>query len=301
MKEIDKTKFSTKILSEKFSIALLYIGIGVLLSSIAPFLWNEWQTLFTDNKIQADKIAQFGDFIGGTVGSIWALAGVVLFYVALKEQRSDFRTNKEALESQTEALKLQIKEFELQRKELEETREVFKIQNETMAIQKFESTFFNLLSNHHEIVNAMRINFNNNNNLPIEKVGRDVFHYSYKALSNKLEILPSDLNTPEAISSIYFEVYTITQNNFAHYFRNLSSIIKFINNSESITESDKLMYASMISSQLSDYELLWLFYDGLIINQEFKPLIMKYSLLKNMRIDELHNQSFMQFYDNQEL
>jgi hypothetical protein len=142
------------LLTEKFSKRLLGIGLFLLLVGLIMFIWNDW-SLSTNDKIKADKIGQFGDFVGGLVGSIWALAGVVLFYVALTEQRTDFGTNRKVLEAQTEALKQQIKEFELQREELSATRKVFNIQSKTLKKQQFESTFFNLLNLHHEIVNSI--------------------------------------------------------------------------------------------------------------------------------------------------
>lgn len=123
-----------KKLTEQLSIILLIIGLLLLIFGLLFFLWNDYNFTF-ENKIQSDKVGQFGDFIGGVVGSIWALAGVILFYVALTEQRKDFATNREVLNSQTDALKLQIKEFKLQREELSQTRKIF-------IIQKFEKLFF---------------------------------------------------------------------------------------------------------------------------------------------------------------
>lgn len=118
-------------LTEKFSKILLIIGqIIFLLSSIA-FIWHDWYFDF-NNSINSEKFSHFGDLIGGLIGSIWALAGVILFYVALTEQRSDFKTNREVLNTQAEALKQQIVEFELQRQELIETRKIYQIQSETL-------------------------------------------------------------------------------------------------------------------------------------------------------------------------
>lgn len=80
----------------------------------------------TSSQINSEKFGQLGDYVGGIVGSLWSLAGVVLFYVALTEQREDIKLNRETLETQVKALHLQIKEFELQTVELEETRKELK-------------------------------------------------------------------------------------------------------------------------------------------------------------------------------
>lgn len=40
-------------------------------------------------------IGQLGDFVGGVSGSLWALAGVALFYLALQEQRKELALQRE--------------------------------------------------------------------------------------------------------------------------------------------------------------------------------------------------------------
>lgn len=44
------------------------------------------------NKILLDESSKVGDFVGGLVGSIWALASVLLFYSTLVTQREDFNS-----------------------------------------------------------------------------------------------------------------------------------------------------------------------------------------------------------------
>lgn len=104
-------------------------GFALIIIGLFFFLWQESFSINTS--IQSDKVGQFGDFIGGIVGSIWALSGVILFYVALSLQR---------------------KEFQLQRQELRETRNIFEQQATQMKNQQKESTFFNLLNHHNQTV-----------------------------------------------------------------------------------------------------------------------------------------------------
>ena len=47
----------------------------------------------------------------------------------------------------------------LQRKELKETRDEFVQQNHTLKQQRFENTFFNLLSNHNSLIDKMQIEY----------------------------------------------------------------------------------------------------------------------------------------------
>lgn len=101
-----------------------------------------------------------GDFIGGVVGTLWSLTGIFLFYLAISYQRDDLKTQQKALNLQTEELKLQREELKLQREEMTETRKVVKEQSETLKVQKFENTFFNLIDNHVLLVDSLPVSRN---------------------------------------------------------------------------------------------------------------------------------------------
>lgn len=295
-----------KLLTEKFSKILLLAGLTLLAFAILIFVWRDWN-FDIQKQIQADKIGQFGDFVGGLVGSIWALAGVVLFYVALTEQRKDFRTNKDVLKAQMEALGQQIKEFELQREELAETREVFKIQSDTLKKQQFESTFFNLLNIHHMIVNSLDLTSIRNkhpkndprvvlNLTPVERretvteitTGRDCFVKFSKGLKNQYNNIKSEYPTLpqlELAQKAYLKYYKRHQSDLGHYFRNLYHIFKFIKSSK---EEDKNRYTSIVRAQLSNDELVLLFYNCLVEQGEkFRPYIEEFHLLKNINPETL--------------
>ncbi|CAG2533458.1 Putative phage abortive infection protein [Maribacter dokdonensis] len=304
------------ILTEKFSKRLLIAGVVLLLIGFIMFVWNDW-SFSADEKLKADKVAQFGDFVGGLIGSIWALAGVILFYVALTEQRKDFATNREVLNAQTDALKQQIKEFELQREELSETRKVFKIQSETLKKQQFESTFFNLVNLHHGIVNSIDLRSKENKYGVIEAVkmnlergkmnekiievttGRDCFVKFCKGFRNEYRKLRRDiteLSDLEIAKQAYKNYYKLHQSDLGHYFRNLYHIFKFIKNSE---EKDKKRYTSLVRAQLSNDELFLLFYNGISEygSKKFLPLIEEFHILKNLNLkDFIEKNKHSKFY-----
>ena len=48
--------------------------------------------------IDEEKIAQFGDFTGGFIGTLLAFAASLLYFIALKEQQKDVKTNQISLE-----------------------------------------------------------------------------------------------------------------------------------------------------------------------------------------------------------
>lgn len=231
---------------------------------------------------------------------------------------------------------LQRKELSFQRQELKQTRKEFEIQNETLKLQRFENTFFNLLTLHHQIVDSIDLDIEkekkttNNSvkhvldsmNTPQEYdriiiKGRDVFKHRYEDLKLHLEFQGGIFNEK------YLEIYEYVQTDFGHYFRNLYRIIKLVDETEFITYSQlktsqnsateeqktkyknknqklRYKYTSMVRSQLSDYELLWLFYNCISTNgiEKFKPYIEKYSLLKNIPKDKLHDKTIMNEYNN---
>jgi len=81
---------------------------------------------------------EFGDYLGGTVASCWALAGLFFIYVAFLGQKVE-------MIYQREELKLTRNELEATREELKGQREQMELQNENLRTQNFENTFFQLL------------------------------------------------------------------------------------------------------------------------------------------------------------
>ncbi|WP_143148036.1 putative phage abortive infection protein [Algibacter luteus] len=290
-----------KTLTEKNSKLLLWIGLILFIAGIGVFFYKE--SILLDSKVNAEKIAQFGDFIGGIVGSLWSLAGVILFYVALTEQRKDIEINRETLKAQLSALNQQIEEFELQRTELAETRKVFEEQSETLKIQRFENTFFQLLTLHHELVD--KLNFSKVSmmmNVSMEK--REVLSKAFEDLEIKLRHSNSisektstgainykveNPNTKEiaikrlnkAYKEFYFDDY---KQILSHYFRNVYHIFKFIYKSQLIKKSKKQFYATLVRAQLSSDELFLILYNSLhqgLGYPNFLFLIKEFDIMQN--------------------
>lgn len=283
---------------------------GLLLLSLGVFfIWLI--ALFSTNWWFGDwaKSAPFGDSFGAinALFSGLALGGIIY------------------------TIFLQKKELGLQRKELRATREEFKIQNRTLRLQRFESTFFNLLSLHHQITDSIDYSvYKNKEREGLRRIsklsgsdetvfkeliiinGRDVFAYHYKSFYSRLQ--RDKVSAIDDLHKKYNEYWKNIRSDFSHYFRNLYRIVKLVDTTEfhtypelnidvnDITNEDqqryinenyksKYKYASIIRAQLSDYELLWLFYNCLRNDNagKFKSLIERYSLFKNLPIDDLHN------------
>ena len=189
------------------TISLWIIGL-ILFFIIALWLW----TWFVLKDKPFDERGTFGDMFG-SVNAIFsglAFGGIII------------------------TIWLQRNKLILQREELRDTRAEFVTQNETLKLQRFENTFFNLLNLHHQIVSAIDHSYENqvpenrrNPSIPqhnqweaIIIKGRDVFKYLY----NEME---KNLKSDDFITN-YEDHYRKAHTDFGHYFRNLYRMIKLV-------------------------------------------------------------------------
>lgn len=207
---------------------------------------------------------------------------------------------------QKEELKLQREELKETRNELNAQKLEFQEQNKTMKRQRFENTFFNMLSLQQEIVANLSFEYYASPNIRPHNIpeeifyrgvpkgqfhGREVFEGIYKhAVIEYNGIRYSDgiVKILKQNGYIAYPVISVTTR-FDHYFRHLYHIYRFVDTSDLIEDSERYNYACIIRSQLSDYELVMMFYNCLTSNgrAKFKPLIEKYSVFNNIRFELL--------------
>lgn len=172
---------------------------------------------------------------------------------------------------------------------------------------QFENTFFNMTQTFEHIVEGLVIektdvqggdtgilisNYYSTPETPTEPCtntgkeikGRAVFKYIYQQRKLEGKLLR------EAIIESGITPYEIALKGILdHYFRYLYRILKFINETDLIDEEQKYRYASMLRAQLSEFELVLIYYNGLshMGCEKLKPLLEKYSVLKNIRLEDL--------------
>ena len=185
---------------------------------------------------------------------------------------------------QHDELGLQRKELIQTNKELAAQREQFTAQTKTMQIQRFENTLFNMLSLQQGIVNGLEFIPKNVNEKSYK--GKYVFEYFYnnKFTGSNITGIKQLIRLGNDVS-MYLHVPDISI--FDSYFRHLYRIYKYIDESPLIDDSERYDYSSIVRAQLSEYELLVLFYNALTINDngefKFKRLIEKYAIFNNIR------------------
>lgn len=210
---------------------------------------------------------------------------------------------------QKEELKLQREELKETRNELNAQKLEFQEQNKTMKRQRFENTFFNMLSLQQEIVANLSYDevekiINGNPFKPeIKHIlynGRTIFHELYLNLIVSTTHNKSYCGIKQAIIVHGLEIYSNipSTTRFDHYFRHLYRIYKYVDSSDLIADEERYNYACIIRSQLSDYELVMLFYNCLTENgrEKFKPLIEKYTTFNNLRDELLANKEHKKEY-----
>jgi hypothetical protein len=225
-------------------------------SSITIVIIN---TLFNRDGDGVFNWGQYGDFMGGVLNPILsfvAIMGVLITIVIqhneLKEARKEFKRSADALDKQSKSLN----------------------------VQNFEAAFFNLLKLHSEIVNSQLL-AEDVSNKKVE--GKECFnHYYFELIDNSLNInevvksIPSD----KFVEYSYKTFNKESKKNLEQYFRNLYSMLKFVEKSDVL---NKNYYYEMFKAQLSGFELALIFYDGLFgTDKESKRLIEGSSLLENI-------------------
>jgi hypothetical protein len=255
---------ATTVITFSLTLSVLVIPISIM------FLWGDSYSL--DAQIDSGKFGTFGDFVGGVLGSIWTLCGVLMFYAALKEQRKDFKTNSSALLKQVEALDAQAKEFSLQREELSQSKKVFIEQSKTLMQQRLESTYFSLL----ELYNQIKRNLNSTTS------SNNYFKDFKCALSDLCDNESDPLINHANIKEKYIYLYYESKEELSHYFKTTYRILKIIDQSK-ISNSEKFQYVKIFRSQLSEHEMLCLYYNSHSeYGAETYKLILKYNFLKHL-------------------
>ncbi len=244
------------------------------------------------------KKAIIGLFVA--VPIIWCIAWFFLSFIASTEARGQFGDMFGAVNALFSgwafvgvivAILLQKEELELQRKELAETTKEFKRQNKTMQKQRFENTFFNLLSLHNEIVSSIAV-----------PKGGGEYHNSREAFSFILENFKrnyaknvADVSLKKT-QSVFTDVYARYEHVLGHYYRNLYRIYVFIENSDI---EDKDFYAKIIRAQLSNSEWILLFYNSYFLEegQKFRDYAARYDVFEKLPEHKLAHKSDVNVLD----
>lgn len=173
----------------------------------------------------------------------------------------------------------------LQRIEINNSKAESKVNQSLRQRQLFEGTFFELNKLLNETILMIKIRITDDKNHcdkahTIEEVtGRRAIKVLSKRLSDSMvQTCGASLETE--INNRYLEIYKILESEISAYFRITYRIFRLIDAAEI---DNKMLYAKTIRAQLSNGELIFIFYNCLSDEgKKMKEYIIKYHLLKHL-------------------
>lgn len=210
------------------------------------------------------RLGTWGDFVGGLLNPILTFITFLAVLLTLWLQRA---------------------ELALTRDEMVRSADALEQQGSTLKKQSFENTFFQMLSLHNSILES--IDLVNDETGTVTK-GRDAFNVFYRRFTKIYRKVRLDGNgkysVRNSIEVSYFVFWRDGCTELGHYFRFLFNFFRFIQNSG----FEKDYYVKLIRSQLSDQELLMLFYNNLSKHgQPFQYYADRYALFDNLPVSRL--------------
>lgn len=272
----NKPSFFRNYLTEIVIVILLIVSILSLFHERAEFI-------FLDVK----DAGSFGEFIGGYIGTIFALFGVLLLYATFRIQRESSETEK--FENKYfELIKLHrdnVAEIELKGNVgkkafvlmFREFREIHKLILSIVKKQKLEYDLEEILCITYLVFfyglgpNSSRMMKQSLNRYP------DSFVISIE------QSLINNKNRVKQARKFDFEPFEGHQSRLGHYYRHLYQTILYVE--EKKINIDKYNYVKTIRAQLSNHEQALLFLNSLTplgVDWWLKGLIIKYKIVQNI-------------------
>ena len=225
-----------------FNAGIITISLAILLPFIIMMISS---TTFSVSKL--GQLGAVGDFFGGSTIGLLSIASI--FFII------------HTISIQSKELSLQRQELHLTRNELEETRKVHEEANRTQHIQRFETTFFNILSLQNELINNLEIG--RQNKLSGRAATKNLymkFEAYFQSPYEKTRVKVAKASTAlEEFYPIYDDFFEHYSDFIEPYFRNVEILIRLIENSE-FSKLEKNHYLDILKAQMSKSELKLLFY-----------------------------------------
>lgn len=162
-------------------------------------------------------------------------------------------------------------------------------QNKQNTRQSFETSIFNLITLHNNIID--NLSFNESKSRICFSDFLDEFSEPLRKMTRSKTMLPDERFS---VARYFYENFNSQSNGyFGHYFRNLYRILKTID-SHSDSDEIKVNYSRILRAQLSMDELTLIFINclpGVCDDGKFAKLIIKYEILEHLSISSLSTSS----------
>ncbi|MDJ1466961.1 putative phage abortive infection protein [Xanthocytophaga flava] len=291
---------------ERRARRFIRFAICIFIFLTLVFIFNSTELYF--GKIDPAIWGQFGDIVGGLIGTIFSLVGVYLLFETLKEQRDTFV--KQQIETRFFELlqlhKSNVEEMEYRDKRGRAVFNIIKddfhylfdyvgeeIYTEAKAKESGKSSkewqsacieiayqilFYGLEKE------SFQHRKNSLKSIITDLALFDKLHYRY------LDPLLSELKEKGIEYDLIWLVYEGHQARLGHYYRHLFQVVKYIDNQQLLSDTEKYHYIKVLRAQLSTQEQALLLYNSLSnmgspwkVNENREAdLITTYHLIKNI-------------------
>lgn len=206
---------------------------------------------------------QFGDSFGAITSTVSAIAliGVITSILLQREELI-------AVHQQVDLMKDEMKQ-----------------QNSTLSLQAFENLFFRTLMLFNEVIENISVQSHQETHAGrsgLRVIAQDCRVSIMKLINAKNGKEIDGYVVQELVEQAYYGTYNAYPHILGHYFRTLYNVIKIVDKS-TLSDSEKKIYTNIVRSQLSSDDLILLYANGLAgYGVKFRPLVIKYSLLKHL-------------------
>lgn len=278
----------------KFNIlqwcAYISLGIGLAMLIVLAILGITMPETFSLDKLFSFLFNSMkenpGEFIGGTVGTLFTLTATIFLFITFKEQRLQFEST-------------QNSEF----------------------YTRFETTYFNMLGMLEKVQDSVNANIEESEvadglhnlteyykrfraNYMIDLASEESMNSISESLSDD-ELIPADVLKAKQYFGDYFEEYVKkTKCNIGYFYRYIYNIVNFVYGQKNFKEiDDKEHYLNLLQAQLSDEELALIFYDAISKYGEnkdgdlaFRQMLDETHFLENIKPEVLLDRNHCFFY-----
>lgn len=216
---------------------------------------------FSDNK---SDWADFGKYLAGTVGPLFALLAFVGVIISIRNQNDRNQDNLDLSQRQaTEGIIIKHIDF------------------------------------HHNICDKVKSPLGGKSKVMREgRLAFDVLYNKHlKTYYLEISTKYPNMSEEDKINNAFTKLYDKYGYLFGFYFRNLFYLIKYIDDSENIDENH---YAKLVRAQLSKSEIQLLMYNCLFDKgKPFKSLVTKYGLLNGIDEDDMIEKLHKTLFESQ--
>jgi uncharacterized membrane protein len=300
VEEISNDSFAERLSDRSGGILVSILGVSLLaifiaLGAYAAHFWG--QSL----EHEYSNWGNFGSYLGGVLGPVFSFLSMLALLVALVLQTRELRLSRESLV-------LSREELRLSREEQAKSAEALAAQNISIQRQGFEQTFFTWLTTYREVLGEVQG--------PNKSVGRNALvtlwtrelradfvspvHQYAGDLKIGAALLQSGLDNIGLATAVEFpllakgaigswdSLYRENESQLDSLFRVLYRLIKWVDEypEKQLSVNEKWHYISIVRSQLSWVEMVFLFYNGMTQRgAKFKHLVERYALFDNLTIE----------------